>query len=1003
MRSLPFRWMIAASLLAVASPAAAGRIAVGSFCIEGVQEQAHENETTTVGNGVWRFKSYCDVPGSAPGSVVIFDRFIVQNQNEIPTCAAIKAQAQAQGARILLEGTIRDLSLKVGHFASGGQNSYVIAPNALDLDIGHVTSGFSTIGGGRMDLAGSRAWIKNPGRLNINPTGMTGTLRIESWRRKLTGASFRLEGGATAVATLEAPTVGNTMIDVDTATGAAALRNAALEARDVRIEGRLDGELAQIDDAALSAGHLLLSVINGRASLSLADAAGTAEEVRMGTQGISGRVVQPTVAWSRGEAEATQSPDAFSSGPLRYTALSVAGSAGTLAADARQIVSGRVSARFERLANNAIDGRIDFSDPAAPTLDFLLPAGSISTFGASLSGTRDALAASGTIKGSRLMLGGVNLVAPASLRFVKSGAGTEIRLPVELHLGPIAGGFTLADANQSARMTAALRRLDLEGTIIVDLANLDSSRLEVATGKLNLSLDSSAAVTPLIAGIKPTLAQAGVVARNRTPLVIRRAGSTGQIDFDTPLLALGQPVFRIGSAGTAARVAFDLQARGVSTLRYDLQRSSLRLAAADFEIRDADVAAIDPGFAVDLGGFVIREPRLRIGRLALNLARDESVGRVAGADLSIGGSSIASAADGATDVRVEGRIASPFSIARLDGEFEAGEQEVSLRSLTLASASFAVGGAKLRLGEGARLDDASVSIAAAEVKSVTGAQAEAAGTSGLFFRDLLVKADGKLGLSGNFTLQTNPRLSGLRLLLNGRSDRLNGDGSAHLDGFLGKLESELDTSFTCSGGSRLSVPIAAQLATGPSELGLVAHDGDFSAEGSFAGFGMTMASTQARQCSSPSRRHVIQEEKMGSMTGWCPTFSDPGRTCTWKTVIVPEISVTYEIKLNVLALTATVLMANPRVRLSKKTQFLCNAGPMALVAPVFVGGYYPQLSNPTVLNDVLNVVIEGLAITVESAIATGLLNFAAGTINILANDPMLMPAASTACVMKGSW
>jgi hypothetical protein len=1001
MRGLARLLLLAALWLGARPEAAmAEGIAVGSFCIEGVHKTDVPNSTTVTNDGTVTYRRYRHI-SLGSGRVVLFNRHIAQDLAELPTCANMKASAQAQGAQVLLEGKIVSLDLTVGHRVSAGsQNSFIIPPGKFSLTIARVSAGFSRIGGGRLDLSGSRAWIENPTRINISSAGTTGLFRIESWNRRLAGASLRLAGGAQATGDFLVSGGSNIAFDLDTATGQARLYDANLVAANLSFSnGNLDGEAAIFEAVAVSAKRANVVARKGQLSIAVSDVSGQAERGQVG-----GRpnllFQQAQLRWIKAEAPGQQSDATFISEPLGFAGLSVAGAAELRVAD-QVLAAGGTQTDYRVLGRQDVGGVVRMTSPTTPALDFVLPSGAVSVLELTMSGRPDAPDLAGSMVTSRLSVSGLRFAAPGRLAFSAKAAQSELRIPLKLSLSNIAGDFEIAEPNQDILLRATLRRLLLAGDIVVDLGNVAASRLEVPKSRLLLHLDAAAAAKPILAGIKPTLASTGVVAENETPLIVRRAGATGLIGLETPVLILGQPVLKVGSAGTSARVAVDIKAEGGASLRYDLASSAMSLAAADLRVRDADVNPLDQGLIIDAGGFLVREPRLRVQRLHVKLVKGETRGTVAGAGLSLAGSRVSKPAPRPTDVAIEGRITKPFSIATLAGVARVDAKEIALESLQLGQVGFGLGGADLRFGEGFKLDDASIDLHAVQARSVTGPQAEAAGTAGLFFTDLKIQAAGKLRSSGTFDLDVSPTLSGLELLLSGRSDRLSGQGKAALSPLLGKLTVPLSTGFTCAAGNKLEVPVTARLATGPSSLTIAAADGDFSAEGSFIAFGVNLSFAGDKRCSTRPDKHVIQKEVMGSMTGLCPTLRKPFRKCTWKTVIVPEISVTYEIEMRILGLTASAYLENPRIRFGSKTQFLCNVGSMRLIAPAIVGGYYPQLSNPTVLNDVINAIIQGIAIPVESAIATGLLNVAAITFN--AADTVLMPVGSTVCILKGEW
>jgi len=274
-----------------------------------------------------------------------------------------------------------------------------------------------------------------------------------------------------------------------------------------------------------------------------------------------------------------------------------------------------------------------------------------------------------------------------------------------------------------------------------------------------------------------------------------------------------------------------------------------------------------------------------------------------------------------------------------------------------------------------------------------------------YFTNVKIDADGDLHVDGDVGgdvsahLANSPHISVSALALSGRTDRLDGSGTAQFSGFVGSLHSAIATKAGCAGGQLLRIPMQTGVATGGANLDISLVRGKTVAEGNFGGFAMVMVSTAESECEGEWQKVVLVPAKSGWTDGICPTWSEPFRHCRWEWT-TPEVSYEYRTKAVVRALTATVQMAQPQIRFGDKRAFVCNRGP-AHVGPIAIlGGYYPEFrGNIPVVSQVANVLVGIVAESAESGIATSLGTGIGGLASAFFGEPSL----PVSCIAMAVW
>jgi hypothetical protein len=127
----------------------------------------------------------------------------------------------------------------------------------------------------------------------------------------------------------------------------------------------------------------------------------------------------------------------------------------------------------------------------------------------------------------------------------------------------------------------------------------------------------------------------------------------------------------------------------------------------------------------------------------------------------------------------------------------------------------------------------------------------------------------------------------------------------------------------CSDSTHPHVSINARFAAGGSvgPLALGVENGDFSISGALGGLEYAYASTDHTSCNSAPQTWEIIPEHTISMTGLCPTWSEPLRTCEWSTV-VPGVNFSYYFKFEFFSMAGNAAATGAYLRMNKDENLL---------------------------------------------------------------------------------
>jgi hypothetical protein len=952
-------------------------VAIGCFCMDGVRGTPHPNADWQEGDGVWKrwTYSYDKRSGSGVARLFIFDR-PVRHQEERLGCDEIAARARNTGARLMLSGSLNSLKMEANLFrANQGENRFQVNAGQLEAELGHVTSGALRIGGGTMNLAGARLYVRLPARLLALAERLEGAMEIEAWNRTLEGATFRLPGGTTFSTTLSPvdPQRENVFVHVDLKTGDAQLWRARLAGTPpspLHMPSLVVAGLA-VEEAQLTVPRVALTANLGKLAGSLEDAAGSGARATLARSTVTTTVENPALRWKVADSPVDASADELTMSALSLVDAAVSSShAEVRAAGGLIALSGAAEAKLAKLSATEATGHLHWTSPKVDALSFLLPSGAVDGLDIEIGGPLDTPRLRGAAAVQRFAVGPLAIDRSLPVAFDLAGGGEELRFPLKFALpGPLGAGVVLHDTDQSVALTATLIQVDLDSTVVLAWPDLLQSRLEVPSDRFHLTLASSVATHPLLSGSVPTFGSGTLAISNFTSLRVGKT-SSGLLHLAANALALGQPILRIGEQGTESASTLKLTSTASVTLGYDLATSKMSLRKGKLLADGVEFALVDPNATIDLAGTLVTSPRLKLDHLAIEVDEEQqpSVSRASLQGVEIGAAHIARRASPgqSNEVTFEAVPARPLSIALVEAANASVADAIDFRAITVRGIDFALRDAEARFGGGFGVHGASLALRATSI-----AAAEEAGVPTYSFEDAAFEAKGRLSTSGQVHINGDTGFS-VALKVSGKSNHLSGTGGATLAGFTGSAQSELPLTVACT----LQVPIEYNFSQGGVALAVTVRDGDFAASGDFDHLALLLHSKSGTSCDTASEEHVISPEHEAWTNGICGLF--PPHSCRWS-VTIPKVAFSWHKRFEIHELAGTAVLTRPRLDLQNGRLQVCNLGVISLGPPigalVVIGGVSPQTDSAWPGADqIFNPIISGFFGMAESAVSTALLN-----------------------------
>lgn len=1018
--------LIAFAVFGLVGGAKADIVAIGQFCMEGVVEAPGSGQEKQEADGIWKPKRYRYQPGKEVGWIYVFDKPVVSSK-WFEDCATMAKRTLSEGNSIVLSGRLKDLDLDGLRFKPNNGDSlrWQIPAGKFSADILSVTSGKRPVLGGTVDFAKSKAWLQNRSSpLFIEATAIAGELEIESWSRTIRGALLALPGGLTLKADLtqvpapydSAKQCNNTCFRLNVDTGVAKVWFGELAGPIAQVPGSTTVTLGPIsaEQAALKAKQIRITFADGLVTrttidgmegrLAAADLAAstymhamTAVDFRSNTALVVAEVDAATGALRASRSTLTgvqlSSPNA-SFGPRNQSA----------------ILTGAVIAKIAELAPESVTkANLVWAKPKLPAVRFMLGDGRVIEASLSIDGDLARPTVTAKVQSSGLSLGGVAFDYPLVLNLVANAGHERISLPVDVNTPAASGAITLVNEQGTVMLQGKLKALKLKGVLVVELADIAKSHLDVPKDSFSAGLGAAIALQSLVAGSKPTFGQVDLSLGNPTDLVVA-SQSVGTVQLAVGLMVVNNPKIKIGAQGTPATLKVDLKSEGDVELQYDLAKSRIAFASGKLSASDFAFELVDtPNPAIDLGDLVVSNPRGRLQKLLISATQTKTddliettqTGELTGFEF--------------TATRVEkpkrpnqgffgGTLNSPFRLRKLVTSNSVRSDIIEFDNMSLEGLNFKLANADYEEVGGFHVSAASLDLKIASVvktkqrvdSPAASASQPAAAAPGAAASapppptyiekttvdGLDIAAQGQLNDLGDidFTLKPTAKIT---LKASGEPDKLNGNGSLSFNSAAAHKRAQMifDPRINCESGDidedgRLKVPMRADIVFGAVEGLITLNNGEASLRALAPALAATLISTATPSCRSKSYKWTVAAASEGWTNGICGCCFPPKiYSCEWKWS-TPEISFAYHNFAGIANLSVGMAMPLAVISYKNKKTEICQPG----VAPttsglVVLGSISPEIETPYPgASDIVNAFIKTTIGTIESAVVTGLAN-----------------------------
>jgi hypothetical protein len=929
--------------------------------------------------------------------LMFFDRPIT-NSKKIESCLEIRKRMIDAGAQLIVSGKLRALTLHAINFSGPSGNWIELKHDNFTATVWPVDSGARPVAGGSVDFregGNSPLWIESPEDVVATADGITGEVAVEAWNRTIKGAQITIGQGITFSSTLKPERQGNFTFRVNLMNGLARLWSGNLTSVSTSsASGDLQVPSLVLKAAKIDAAHIGVVATNGAFEVVLTGLKGAANEVSIPGPQLQWEMKGASLSIDQANGGATEQPSMLSVEHASFRALSIAKSETALkSTSGSELFKGTAVTNFALLSEKERSAKSIWTTGSAPALSPIFPAG-LGRMEWNESGQTSNLTVNGKFDTDRLKLGGIDMGQPLSFAFGPSSLANDIIIPVKVDLPAAAGSISFLNGDQNIGIKGSLERFVVYGNLVISLSNIDASRLDVARGRLLITVGSAISVSPVVAGAKPNFLDAKISVENDSDISISKAKSTGTALLTTSVLLLSQPLMQIGDNGTTNPATIEFKADGAATLKYDLASGKSTIAKAKLTASDIKFSLLGPTPRIlDLGGDRITDPTGTLKQISIEI--DElSMLKVESAELdalNVNASLVQKVRPPGTTTGLvySGAPTKPLNVDSAHATRISAGDAIIIGGWDIKGLDFAIGNdASVDFGEGISVAHASVALHADQISEIALADRRFHGV-----HNGRLSASGKLvvhspAMSINDAVETK-----VDLTLVGPEDALNGDGSLKFGTFTGSLRSPVSIGFDCRGSGKLDVDMETNVLIGGGDFHAKMTNGKLSADGAVGLITALAHSTGRTGCDSPVVEHVIQEQGKYWTDGICNKGFEIYR-CRWES---PKIAYSYHIHLGVELLSAGLVMTNPHLYFGSGSQVgVCNIGAVAITNVVVIGGYSPGIDSPYPgLDNIVNGLIQIGLEPVQSVAATALGTGAGWAVSAIAT-----PAGNLFCIGK---
>lgn len=921
-------------------------VVIGSICIGDIPKSARRT-IRVIQNGGDQFEDWeLQWNNRSRGRPII--KFFRTPRAGVPGTSCREMEGE-----LLLTGDVESIQLRARSSLPGNSSAprIVIAPGELDLRIGRVHSGLAPIFGGVLDLAGSKAWVENRGRVAVVEGSLPqGGLEITSWARTVRGARLVLNPGDAAQ-------------PVDLSSRRQNIKILTpLDGSDTELlDGRLAGALARqtlprlplpsvaFDGVQLDAGQVIVERQGDATTLAL-------EEVSL-------RFAQAALPSSLNSADLGngQARIAAIRSAISPTAdvLALAGPSVTAltanAADCRTALATKPLMSAARCSLNVTNAHADSADytVAAAGLASVDLAGIVTSTSQTAATFRverqnDIEHLTGRLNEYGARVGALRFQPLRALDMVRArlSLGSEIRIPIKVDVPAGSGRVTHEAAGGLLVAEGRLDELSIRGDLVLDLAAGRTWRLEVGRGDLRFKASSLVTHQPLVLGGRTQFADTAIGFTSQTDIVVRQDGGSGRILFAPALTTVLDPRLSLGRSREG--VVFKAPARldANANLSLDIADGSVDVESGRLIIENAE-ARVEPGKPATVGDIQVEDGALRFASLSAVFSNGTAHAAIRGLEVSaqrlstVPGSVGGSTAD---QIAWSGRANELIRSAEVTGRFERSSGsggQLRLEGVVVRDTCIALSDATLGRGTAFTTTGQTLRVCV-ETWSDQALRGELTFRNGRLIGQI-ENSDGQIRGSVDIPLLA------LRIT-SGTPKRPTGTGQLVTSNLDLRMPTPVEIKQRCIGipdfqAVRAETRVTAAAVT----LAVQIIDGAMSGAGGIAFARANLRSTNQYDCRTEVIDWKLWDAVKVKTDVPCPTIRKPLRTCRREITLVPEGRVTVDSRLRVYRLAAVANAADPRLTLTHGnggTNLSICAGRMVQGVPVIVASYVFQPRTP---------------------------------------------------------
>ena len=615
-------------------------------------------------------------------------------------------------------------------------------------------------------------------------------------------------------------------------------------------------------------------------------------------------------------------------------------------------ITGTGDVKIASLSDERVDGSFALNSANVPALAAVVPI-AITNLSLKFVGPPIAPFVSGSVEASSVQLAALGLqqkIGPLSFQS-DPGVTDGVGFAFDLDLSSPEGQFTLGDPNgENIRVKGQLKKLHMKGGLKL-AAGSGEPTISVDPGGLVLDGAVQASVSPLVLGSPVQFVGGSVSLSCPGGLNLSKSGASGGIDLDAKALILATPSLAFANPDQGFVVQAPMRTEGAATIQFDLGTGKAKIRNGRIVADNLEAKGLDTATAVSISGMTLVSPDIKISNLIVSVT--DGVGLIQGKDLHFVTDEMTH--DGPPYWKVKLAPQTGLSIPKFDAHLGDTEKDLEIEDVSVEGLKLDGLSAEFRSADGFNVAGTTFHISAdmlSEKLIKNGSVSIAAGSFGVATTAAATQVSAKAGFD-NFGLS-----------LDGPKDKVSGTGAIHLH------DISLDGRFTmpigqCGGGNGWKLTGAFDIAQ--VGIGLQMQDGKVGGSADISDGKAYVVNDGQSNCSW-NQDYTLIEEQWEDINP-CGVF---GGSCHIKTIIAPAIKgqINWEADLIKLDASATIQQATISVGGGSSARLCIRQ--LNLSPPVIIATYNPSIQKGNFVADFLHDLVQGVAGTIESLLATSI-------------------------------